>query len=101
MSKQLSKRIDAKNTHHRDQLSDYILPTVQGILSGNNHTDVFKQIAEKLKLTNPSTCYERCTRNLGFKSIFQFLDKIDSGEIKKYLIQKFPERKSLIEKELL
>lgn len=84
----------------RDHLADVIIPIIHLVNSGNSHADAIRVVAENQKYSNTSTCYERCTRHLGFDSIDQFWEKVHSDKIAEHLIHMFPERKYLIEKEL-
>ena len=84
----------------RNHLADVVIPIIHLINTGVGHTEAINTIAKKQKYSNASTCYEACTRRLGFESIYQFLDMINSGKISGYLINRFPNREDLIKKEL-
>jgi len=82
-----------------DQLEDYLIPAIKLIRNGQHHTDVFKQLADKLKVKY-STVSAQCTRYLGI-STYEFANLIKDGKIKYFLKEKLPQRKKVIEEYLL
>ena len=81
-----------------DQLSDYVIPVIHLIRSGVKHTEAFHQIAKKLDVAY-QTVNDRCARGLGI-STEEFVDLIESNEIKSFLKEKFPDKAQFIEQEL-
>lgn len=81
-----------------DQLEDYLIPAIKLIRNGQHHTDVFKQLADKLKVKY-STVSAQCTRYLGI-STYEFADLIKEGKIKSFLKEKLPQRKKDIDEYL-
>lgn len=82
-----------------DQLTDYLIPAIRLIKTGLNHTDAFHQIAKKLGVTY-QTVNAQCTVRLGHISTEQFVELIKSNKIKSFLKQIFPDKTSLIERDL-
>lgn len=82
-----------------EQLKDYLFPIIRLIGNGVNHTDAFHKIANQLDVTY-QTANAQCTVRLGNISTEKFVDLIKSNRIKFFLKEKFPEKASLIEKEL-
>jgi hypothetical protein len=86
------------NTHDRDYLIDYLIPVI-GLMKKNiNHTEAFKEIANKLRVTK-QTVNDRCSRGLGINTQ-QFVYLVKSGLIKEHLLNKFPERADILNKNL-
>jgi len=82
-----------------EQFMDYLFPVIRLIRSGVKHTDAFHKIAKKLDVTY-QTANAQCTVRLGNISTEKFVELIRTNRIKSFLKDKFPEKASLIEKEL-
>jgi hypothetical protein len=39
------------NNRHRDYITDYLIPVVNLMKKGSNHTEAFKEVANRLKVT--------------------------------------------------
>ncbi len=82
-----------------DHLQDYLIPVIQLMRNGKSHTEVFHSIAEQLEVTY-GTVSARCTRDLGFSSVLEFIKHVESGRIIQIIKNKFREDIGLIEREL-
>ena len=83
-----------------DHLQDYLIPVIRLMRNGKSHTETFHAIAEKLGVTY-GTVSARCTRDLGFSSVSEFIEHVESGRIIRIIKNKFPEDIGLIDKELM
>ena len=63
-----------------------------------NHTEAFKEVANDLLVTK-QTVNDRCSRGLGINTP-QFVDLVKSGGIKQLLLNKFPDKADIINKNL-
>ena len=86
------------NVHNRDYILDYLAPVIGLINKGINHTEAFKEIANKLEVTK-QTVNDRCARGLNL-STQQFVDLVKSGRIKQHVLNKFPDKKDVINAKL-
>lgn len=84
----------------RDHLRDYLIPVIKLIRKGKSHTEAFHTIAEKLEVTY-GTVSARCTRDLGFSSVSEFIEHVESGRIIRIIKNQFQEDIGLIDKELM
>jgi len=82
-----------------EQLTDYLIPVIRLIKSGVKHTDAFHRIAKELDVTY-QTANAQCTVRLGNISTEKFVELIKSDKIKSLLKERFPDKASLIEREL-
>lgn len=82
-----------------EQLADYLIPVISLIKSGVKHTDAFHKIAKKLGVTY-QTANAQCTVRLGNISTEKFVELIKNNRIKSFLKERFPDKASLIEREL-
>ena len=87
-----------KNNHNRDYTSDYLIPVINLIKRGINHTEAFKIIAKKLEVTT-QTVNDRCSRGININTQ-QFVDLVKSGGIKTHLLNKFPDKTDYLNKNL-
>lgn len=83
-----------------DHLQDYLIPVIQLMRNGKNHTKAFHLIAEKLRVTY-GTVSARCTRDLGLSSVSEFIEYVESARIIRIIKNKFPEEIELIDNELM
>ena len=83
----------------RDHLRDYLIPVIKLIRKGKSHTEAFHTIAEKLEVTY-GTVSARCTRDLGFSSVSEFIEHVESGRIIRIIKNQFQEDIGLIDREL-
>ncbi|MYB55931.1 MAG: DEAD/DEAH box helicase [Gemmatimonadetes bacterium] len=83
-----------------DHLRDYLIPIIQLMKNGKSHTETFHARSEKLGVTY-GTVSARCTRDLGFSSVSEFIEHVESGRIIRIIKNKFPEDIGLIDKELM
>ena len=86
--------LNKNNVHNRDYILDYLAPVVSLINKGINHTEAFKEIARKLEVTK-QTVNDRCARGISL-STQQFVELVKSGRIKQHVLNKFPDRKDVI-----
>jgi len=82
-----------------EQLTDYLIPVIRLIKSGVKHPDAFRRIAHDLDVSK-QTAQAECTVQLSHISTEKFVELIKSGKIKSFLKERFPDRASLIEKEI-
>jgi hypothetical protein len=82
-----------------DQLKDYLIPVIRLIKTGMKHPDAFRRIANNLGVTK-QTAQSECTVQLDHISTDKFVELINSDKIKSFLKEKFPDKASLIEKEI-
>jgi hypothetical protein len=82
-----------------EQLTDYLFPVIRLIKSRVKHTDAFHRIAKELGVTY-QTANAQCTVRLGHISTEQFVELIKSNKIKSFLKERFPDKASLIERDL-
>ena len=82
-----------------EQLTDYLIPVIRLIKSGVKHPDAFRRIADNLHVRQ-QTAQAECTVQLDHISTEKFVELIKSNQIKSFLKEKFPDKASLIEKEL-
>lgn len=82
-----------------EQLTDYLIPVIRLIKSGVKHPDAFRRIADKLGVSK-QTAQAECTVQLNHISTDKFVELINSNKIKSLLKQRFPDKASLIEKEI-
>ena len=82
-----------------EQLKDYLIPVIRLIKSGVKHTDAFHRIAKDLDVTY-QTANAQCTVRLGNISTEKFVELIKSNKIKSFLKERFPDKASLIERDL-
>jgi|CXWL01.1.fsa_nt_gi predicted DNA-binding protein YlxM (UPF0122 family) len=82
------------NVHNRDYILDYLIPVISLMRKKINHTEAFKEIANKLHVTK-QTVNDRCARGINLNTQ-QFVDLVKSGGIKQHLMNKFPERADII-----
>lgn len=87
-----------RNTHDRDYVTDYLIPVISLMKKKINHTEAFKEIANKLRVTK-QTVNDRCSRGLGLNTQ-QFVDLVKSGRIKDHLLNKFPDKAEILNKNL-
>lgn len=86
-----------------EQLTDYLIPVIRLIKNGVKHTDAFHRIADKLGVRyhlSLSTANAQCTVQFGHISTEKFVELIESNKIKSFLKERFPDKASLIEKEI-
>jgi hypothetical protein len=86
------------NTHHRDYVTDYLIPVISLMKRKINHTEAFKEIANKLLVTKQTVNY-RCSRGIGLNTQ-QFVELVKSGHIKEHLLNKFPDKADILNKNL-
>jgi len=86
------------NTHHRDYITDYLIPVINLMKRKVNHTEAFKEVAKDLLVTK-QTVNDRCSRGLGINTQ-QFVDLVKSGGIKQHLLNKFPDKADILNKNL-
>jgi len=82
-----------------EQLTDYLIPVIRLIRSGVKHSDAFRRIADNLGVSK-QTAQAECTVQLDHISTDKFVELINNGKIKSLLKQRFPDKVSLIEKEI-
>lgn len=82
-----------------EQFKDYLFPIIRLIKSGVNHEKAFREVADKLGVKYP-TANAQCTVRVDHISTEKFVELIKTNRIKSFLKEKFPEKSSLIEKEL-
>lgn len=82
------------NNLNRDYVTDYLIPVISLMKRKINHTEAFKEIANKLQVTT-QTVTDRCSRGLGIKT-HQFVNLVNSGGIKQFLLNKFPEKANIL-----
>jgi hypothetical protein len=87
-----------RNTHDRDYVTDYLIPVISLIRRKINHTEAFKEIANKLRVTK-QTVNDRCSRGIDLNTQ-QFVDLVNSGRIKEHLLKKFPDKADILNKNL-
>ena len=66
---------------------------------GYSHQDAFHKIKDKLDVRY-NTVNAQCTRGLDLDGMDQFISLVESGEIVKFLKNRYPDRIELIEREL-
>lgn len=88
----------ANNVRYRSYVEDYLIPVITLIKKNTNHTEAFKSIAKDLGVTK-QTVNDRCARGIGLKTQ-QFVDLVNSGGIKQYLMNKFPDKADVLGKTL-
>jgi hypothetical protein len=82
-----------------EQLTDYLIPAIRLIKSGVQHPDAFRRIADNLGVSK-QTAQAECTVRLDHISTDKFVELINTGKIKSVLKEKFPDKASLIEREI-
>lgn len=82
-----------------EQLTDYLIPVIRLIKSGVKHPDAFRRIADNLGVSK-QTAQAECTVQLGHISTDKFVELINNDKIKSLLKERFPDKASLIEKEI-
>lgn len=82
-----------------EQLTDYLIPVIRLIKSGVKHPDAFRRIADKLGVSK-QTAQAECTVQLNHISTDKFVELINSNKIKSFLKERFPDKVSLIDKEI-
>lgn len=82
-----------------EQLTDYLFPVIHLIKSGVKHPDAFRRIADKLGVSK-QTAQAECTVQLDHISTDKFVELINNNKIKSFLKERFPDKASLIEKEI-
>jgi len=91
------KRVLGRRGH--EQLTDYLIPVIRLIKSGVKHPDAFRRIADELGVSK-QTAQAECTVQLNHISTDKFVELINSKKIKSFLKERFPDKASLIEKEI-
>jgi hypothetical protein len=91
----IKKTLEQKRRLDRryEQLTDHLIPVIRLIKSGVKHPDAFRRIAENLGVTKQ-------TVQLDHISTDEFVELISSDKIKSFLKERFPDKASLIEKEI-
>ena len=82
-----------------EQLTDYLIPVIRLMKSGVKHPDAFRRIADNLGVSK-QTAQAECTVQLGHISTDKFVELINSSRIKSFLKERFPDKASLIERDL-
>lgn len=82
-----------------EQLTDYLIPVIRLTKSGVKHTDAFHKIVKELDVTY-QTANAQCTVRLGNISTERFVELIKNKGIKSFLKERFPDKASLVEREL-
>jgi hypothetical protein len=80
------------------QLEDYIIPVIKLLKRGDEHTNVFHEIANKLDVRY-QTVSAQCTRQLKLSTI-DFLKHVENGKIFYFLEARYPEKRDMLRKEL-
>ena len=88
-----------KQTHNRDYLVDYLIPVIRRMQAGEDRKEVMKDVATALGVV-VGTVHDRCRRLIDLDSIYDFDDLVRAGRIKAHLLNKFPDRNILINREL-
>jgi len=91
------KRVLGRRGH--EQLTDYLIPVIRLIKTGVKHPDAFRRIADKLGVSK-QTAQAECTVQFNHISTDKFVELVNSNKIKSLLKQRFPDKASLIEKEI-
>lgn len=90
----------AGKTTGRDVVIDQILPVIGLMKQGNSFAAASKTIAKKLSISVPSVRVKFYGETYLHLSASEVMESINSGRIKKLLIEKYPDRKNLIIKAL-
>lgn len=81
-----------------ENVQDYLIPVIQLMRNGKSHKEVFRTVAEKLKV-NYNTVSAQCTRGLEI-STQEFIEHVRSGQIIQIMKNKYPDKRELIDREL-
>ncbi len=81
-----------------ENVQDYLIPVIQLMRNGKSHKEVFRTVAEKLKV-NYNTVSAQCTRGLGI-STQEFIERVQSGRIIQIIKNKYSDKRELIDGEL-
>lgn len=79
-------------------LEDYLIPVIKLMWNGNNHSEVFRQIAKKLDVRY-NTVSSQCTRALGLTTD-EFISQVKSKKIVDLIEKKYPDQYHIIKTQL-
>ncbi len=86
------------NNHNRDHIKEYLIPVIYLIQKEMNHTEAFKEVANKLRVTK-QTVNDRCSRGIDI-STHEFVNLVKTNKIKEHLLMKFPEKAEILNRYL-
>jgi hypothetical protein len=100
-----SKRMSPPNRERplgskgNSNLEDYLIPVIQLMNKGNDYTEAFHKVANKLDVRY-NTVSSQCTRALGLLTE-EFVSRVKAGTIIALLEEKYPDQVALIRRETI